>query len=119
MKRVFSDLRLFGAAALVATGIAYGLGIEKGNGMLLGLASTIVNFLGLWAVIWILKQDSLKNQKLRAWGAVLLFFGSLPLSIWCMMIVHGIGKGAPGAFLSGLAMVYLWAIGWAESTKPN
>lgn len=92
---------------------------EKGHGFSFGLATTVVNFLGLWAVIWILKQDTLKKKKLRAWGAVLLFFGSLPLSIWGMMISYGIGKGAPVSFLCGLGMVYCWAIGWAESTKPN
>lgn len=87
--------------------------------MLLGLFSTVINFLGLWGVIWILKQGDMKGKKLKAWGAVLLFFGSLPLSIWFMMIAHRIGNGAPGAFLCGLGMVYFWAIGWAESTKPN
>ncbi len=119
LKKFFTSSRWCVAVIAVSIATAFVIGPQIGVGMALGLGSTIINFLGLWGVIWILKQDSFdRRQKFKVAGLVLLFLGSLPLSLWCIVHAQGLKNGAPGAYLCGLAMVYCWAVGWAESTKP-
>lgn len=117
--KVFINPRWFASAVAFALAAAILFSRETAVGMALGVSSTLLNFMGLWGVIWILKQDEFdKRKKVKAAGGVLLFLGSLPLSLWCIVVVKGFGNGAEGGYLSGLALVYCWAIGWAEAAKP-
>lgn len=119
LARIFADLRFFFVAALLGTGIAAMVAPSAALGFALGVVGTGLNFLGLWSITWLLKQSTFSTKARKWWaaGAVTLFFITLPLMVALMYYVYALKGVAPGGFLWGLALVYCWAVGWAESTK--
>ncbi len=102
--------------ALIAVGVAYALGGEKGLiGMTLGLFGTGFNLWAMWKVIVLIGKASEvgRPQRVGATLTALAFLVKLPLFVALGIVAQRLGGAAPGCFLGGLGLVYSALIGWS------
>ncbi len=119
VKRIFADLRYFGLFALLLIAGAWSMGAETITGLSVGLFGGALSFFSLWGVVSLLGSTTKHTgwARFRGFFFFSLFLFKLPILTAMIYYVHGLGPVTGRAFLFGIGMVYLWAVGWAESTK--
>lgn len=105
---------LLGAALCYTISGTHGL-----FGFLLGLGATGYDIVALWFLIrlwgkWELGQI---RPSIGSLGAVVAFFGKLPVFILMGNVAHSLGEASSNCFLAGLALVYFSLVGWALVQK--